>query len=269
MIFNNDISKPLDELVQTYNDNLSALVNKHAPLCTREITLRPDAPWYSEELREAKHERRRRERKWCHTKLTIHNQLYREQCRTVAKLVQSTKQSYYSAQITQCGRDQKKLFKLTRKLLGDTGKVILSPHTSPKDLAEQFSQFFSHKISTIRKTISSQNSQIETGEHDHAFQGSLLTEFHLATEDEVEKALSGAPNKSCELDPLPTWLLKQSSEQLTPLITAIVNKSLATSHVPASFKKAVVRPLLKKPDLNPDVLKNYCPVQPALHIEDT
>ena len=45
-----------------------------------------------------------------------------------------------------------------------------------------------------------------------------------------------------------------------PLITAIINKSLATSVVPACFKRAVVRPLLKRPGLDKEVLNNYRPV---------
>ena len=46
---------PLEELVDAYNTNLKALMDKHAPLCTKVITLRPNAPWSSDELREAKH----------------------------------------------------------------------------------------------------------------------------------------------------------------------------------------------------------------------
>ena len=45
-----------------------------------------------------------------------------------------------------------------------------------------------------------------------------------------------------------------------PLITAIINKSLATSVVPACFKRAVVRPLFKRPRFDKDVLNNYRPV---------
>ena len=45
-----------------------------------------------------------------------------------------------------------------------------------------------------------------------------------------------------------------------PLITAIINNSLATSVVPACFKRAVVRPLLKRPGLDKEVLNNYRPV---------
>jgi hypothetical protein len=55
---------------------------------------------------------------------------------------------------------------------------------------------------------------------------------------------------SCELDPLPTKLLKPCLDHVLPLITDIVNKSLSEQCVPASFKQAIVRPLLKKPNLD-------------------
>jgi hypothetical protein len=198
--------RPLVELVEAYNSNLSTILDKHAPLCTRIITLRPHAPWYTEEIRAAKHERRRRERKWRQSKLVVHHQLYKEQCKTVAKLVLSTKQSYYSDQIGQCGRNQKHLYQITKKLLGDSGKVVLPTHTSPHELADQFSEFFSSKIAKIREDIPDQSSSVLT---EKAFSGTPLHEFAPATEDEVRKMLLSAPAKSSELDPLPTWLLKQ------------------------------------------------------------
>ena len=42
-----------------------------------------------------------------------------------------------------------------------------------------------------------------------------------------------------------------------PIITKIVNTSKAEAHVPAFYKEAVLRPLLKKPGLDADELKNY------------
>jgi hypothetical protein len=54
-----------------------------------------------------------------------------------------------------------------------------------------------------------------------------------------------------ELDPLPTKLLKAGLDHVLPSITDIVNKSLSEQCVPASFKQAIVRPLLKKPNLSP------------------
>jgi hypothetical protein len=45
-----------------------------------------------------------------------------------------------------------------------------------------------------------------------------------------------------------------------PVITAMVNKSLNEMSVPTAFKQAIVRLLLKKPGLNMNNLKNYRPI---------
>ena len=69
-----------------------------------------------------------------------------------------------------------------------------------------------------------------------------------------------SPTKSCTLDPIPTFLLKECITELLPIITAIVNASLRSTKVPSTFKNAVITPLLKKASLDPDVLSNYRPV---------
>ena len=69
-----------------------------------------------------------------------------------------------------------------------------------------------------------------------------------------------SPAKSFELDPLPTWLLKECIAELVPTITDIVNMSLRDSLMPKSLKTALIRPLLKKTGLDSDILKNYRPV---------
>ena len=69
-----------------------------------------------------------------------------------------------------------------------------------------------------------------------------------------------SPNKSCEQDPTPTWLLKCCLTELLPLITTLVNKSLTTGSFPEDFKLALIKPHLKKQTLDLDLLKNYRPV---------
>jgi hypothetical protein len=95
---------------------------------------------------------------------------------------------------------------------------------------------------------------------EHEFEGEHLHVLSPATLDEVRKIILKAPSKSCELDPLPTHLLKQCLDTLAPVITRLVNMSLVESSVPSTFKKAVARPLLKKPSLDKEVLNNYRPV---------
>ena len=65
---------------------------------------------------------------------------------------------------------------------------------------------------------------------------------------------------TCELDPLPSKQFQQCLPSFVPVMTAITNKSLAEGTVPTSLKKALVRPLLKKPSLDQNVLQNCRPV---------
>ena len=56
-----------------------------------------------------------------------------------------------------------------------------------------------------------------------------------------------SPLKCGSLDPMPTFLLRQHVELLTPYVTAIVNASLSQGRLPDSQKHAIILLLLKKP----------------------
>ena len=73
-----------------------------------------------------------------------------------------------------------------------------------------------------------------------------------------------APSKFGELNPLPSWLLKECLDELSPIVTCIANASLSNAIVPLSLKTALIRRLLKKPGLDKKVLKNYRPVSKVL-----
>ena len=73
------------------------------------------------------------------------------------------------------------------------------------------------------------------------------------------------PFKSCELDPIPTEILKEIIPQHSPLITAQVNSSLEMGIFPSSLKEAFLRLLLKKPNLEL-TKKNYRPVSNLAYI---
>ena len=69
-----------------------------------------------------------------------------------------------------------------------------------------------------------------------------------------------SPTKSCTLDPIPTFLLKEVVDDLLPFLTAMVNTSLREGYLPGSQKNAVVSPLLKKSSIDSVEIKNYRPV---------
>ena len=89
---------------------------------------------------------------------------------------------------------------------------------------------------------------------------SVLSSLKPATSDEIAKLIKNSAPKSCDIDPIPTLLLKLCQDELLPVITHIVNTSLSCSTVPKQLKLAFIRPLLKKLLLDPEVLKNFRPV---------
>ena len=86
-----------------------------------------------------------------------------------------------------------------------------------------------------------------------------FNEFETIDENTVLKLIKVSKTKSCELDPAPTALLKQYTEVLVPSVHCIITTSLSHGHFTDNLKKAILRPLLKKSNLDLN-FKNYCPV---------
>lgn len=59
----------LDALVRSYNTTLSKATDRHAPLKTKTMAVRPAVPWYNNKINTAKRLRRKAERIWRKTKL--------------------------------------------------------------------------------------------------------------------------------------------------------------------------------------------------------
>jgi hypothetical protein len=64
-----------------------------------------------------------------------------------------------------------------------------------------------------------------------------------------------APCKHSELDPLPTWLLKQCSHALAPFLTALFNLSIASATFPVKHEVCDSRAFAEIDNLNVDELK--------------
>ena len=89
---------------------------------------------------------------------------------------------------------------------------------------------------------------------------SVFSDFRTVTEADVIVVIMNAPSKQCELDPIPTWLLKKCVTFLAPFLTVFFNQSLSDGIMPDCMKIDMVTPLLKKHNLDPTDLSNYRPV---------
>ena len=185
-------------------------------------------------------------------------QEYRTECNTVNALLDEAHRNYYHDKLSNV-TNQKDTYQIANGLLfGDKVSALPTADSIP-ELAERFSTYFSDKIRLIRQDLDSQNS-IKSDDSYKPDIKHILDEFSPATDTEISKIIKACASKSCELDPIPTWLLKLCLNELLPFITHIVNLSLSTSEVPPRLKLALIVPLIKKLLLDPEVLKNFRPV---------
>ena len=66
--------------------------------------------------------------------------------------------------------------------------------------------------------------------------------------------------KSCELDPLPPFIITDILDDIAPFFLYLFNRSLSEGCIPASQKRALVFPALKKPNLDPNLCQNFRPI---------
>ena len=243
-------SNDLEELVESYTQSQKI----------RLITVRPCAAWYTDEIADAKKRRRRAERRWRCTKDPDDRLIYVKACKSVNSLIYRAK---YATVFSENKGNQKVLFTTVNKLLHRNSGKVLPSSTSDINLAEQFADFFTNKVSAIHKGLTESTMNLHCNPSSEKVLcvslSSTLSEFKLLSSGDIEEIIKSSPSKSCSLDPIPTTLLKDHLCVLLPLITRIVNLSLG-SLFPSSLKKSIISPLLKKPSLDPDVMNHYRPV---------
>ncbi len=84
--------------------------------------------------------------------------------------------------------------------------------------------------------------------------------FRTVIKENLLQIISQLNSSSGCLDSIPTVFLKKVLHILIDYVLDIVNNSLETGIFPNAFKKAVVKPLLKKPNLDYSLLNNYRPI---------
>ncbi|XP_071803691.1 uncharacterized protein [Asterias amurensis] len=159
--------------------------------------------------------------------------------------------------------NQKIIFRTVNKLLG--GSEIALPSTTPDatSLCNRFSNYFADKVATIRNDLEDQAlhlPQEKTTPIPYRNCSSQLADLRPSNPIELLKIIKDSPSKSCSLDTIPTDILKQSVEAHLPILLSLVNTSSITGTFPTNLKKAVITPILKKPNLDKEHLSNYRPV---------
>ena len=132
----------------------------------------------------------------------------------------------------------------------------LSSSASLSSLPQSFATFFSNKIHKLHTSILT-GSTTPSPHFPPFFKPPDSSFFILQLLS--PGPLSRPPDISCNLDPIPTKLLKKCKIALLPN-NNIINLSLSTGIFPGEFKNCSVHPKLKKHNLDKENLSNYRPI---------
>ena len=109
-----------------------------------------------------------------------------------------------------------------RRKVVNKNQLMYPHHTDSATLSNRFSAFFHNKIQSIKANIMIDTSIPPLTEL--RYTGPRLAVFQPVITIEVHKLILSTPNKSCDLDPIPTTLLKQCCAELLPITIMYYNQ---------------------------------------------
>ncbi|TWW78147.1 putative RNA-directed DNA polymerase from transposon X-element [Takifugu flavidus] len=144
-------------------------------------------------------------------------------------------------------------------------RPLSGPSSFQGSYGEDFMSFFTDKVLAIRQkanqaipTIGPSPDVLTVGTY--RFSNEPLNSFTPIYFSEASSLIQKSKTTTCLLDPIPTNLLKDVLPLIGSSILDHINGSLVSGYVPRSYKVAVIKLLLKKTSLDPDVLANYRPI---------
>lgn len=214
------------------------------------------APWFNDTTQTCKRKCRKLERKWRMTNLEVHRLAWDNSIAKDKHSLSGAKMAYYSHLLNSNKNNPRFLFdtvaRLTRKH---------RPSNSAPFSANDFNEFFVNKIDSIRNKITSIAQPVTQGSGylvmfhiSETKANSILSNFNTIILETFTNLVISSKSTTCVLDVIPTKLFKELLPILAPPMLNIINHSLSTGLVPYAFKTAIINLLLKKTDLNPEVL---------------
>jgi hypothetical protein len=250
-------SDPEEGVVNFYRW-LEGIVERRVPR-KRVRTGKKFKPWRDEELRGLLRKRRNAERYWRKHGTEDAKRRFNDLKKLYGNMDKEKRSLFIKEDLDAVKGDPKKLQNKLQKLLGKA-ETILPETTSSKNLADDFSQFFSSKVTKIRDQVNEEQQQAGDFEEPGRTCHSTWKEFREISEEELVAIVKSMSSKHCDLDPLPTWVVKECIRDLAPVLTSMVNHSLQQSTVAESLQKAIVFPTIKNMYGDREALSNYRPV---------
>lgn len=251
----------VNELVDLFNIKTKNVIDAIAPMKVKVVAGKKRSPWRNALLvRTEKRECRRAERRWRKTNLQVHYEIYKERLRIYNFNLKNAREAFFSEIIAKNNNNARALFTTVDRLTNPP--VSVAPELLSARACNEFSTFFTDKILKIRQSLSPSTLGPE---HLQASCPTKLapytmTQFNRINHKILEDIIEHLKSSSCCLDILPTNFFKRVYDCLASDLLLITNTSLLSGIFPQALKTAVIKPLLKKNNLDVSQMNNYRPI---------
>ena len=139
------------------------------------------------------------------------------------------------------------LFGKFNNILHRTANRFLPTSSPLSALPQLFATYVSDKISTLHFNLLTNPSStpVHSLPPSQLLYSTLLHSFTPATLLEIDNLLSQSSDSYCDLNPVPTTVLKKISNAISPTVLSIINLSITTVTFHSNLKSSIISPLLK------------------------
>ena len=249
----------VDFLLDSFNSKVKGVIDDIAPVKVRKKSGRQKAPWRnSTAVQNMKRQCRKAERMWRKTKLVVHYNIYKDSLHAFNMELGKARQTFFSNIINSNLNNTRTLFATVERLTNPPSQIPSEMLSDSK--CSEFASFFSEKINNIRKVISTSLSCTGVRQIKPPEKVVTMSDFKEIDGKILEETVQHLKTSTCALDTLPTSFFKSVLNSLEADLLEVVNASLLSGSFPNSLKTAVVKPLLKKSNLDKTILSNYRPI---------
>ena len=250
--------------ITNFNNVLLYLLDKHAPSKVKYINDNK-IHWFNETNLKAKKEMRKYERLYKISKSDSSFDSYIISRKYFKKSILIAKKEYYHNKFIEIKNNTHLIYKTANNILGRKPKATLPDLQSDK-LSNMFADFFIQKIKKIRNSITNSTiyynhiSTHTTNLNDNINPISCSLSIFISPSTSKIARLLQCLKTSSPNDPIPLILMKVLATTLSSYICDIISSSLNNSFVHPDLKHAIISPIIKKHNIDYNILSNYRPI---------
>ena len=255
----------LEEMVNFLTNKINNAIEKNIPLITKKLTKKMENVWFTKGLQKSKLKLRQLEKKYARDQSIYNRQTLIDYNKTYKSLIRKAKNNYYNKKLNDAWGNGREQWQIINDICGRASKdsnIIKSLKINnvntvdSKKMADAFCQFFATIGDNISKKYHTDDeylSQVNNSKCNHSFQ------LKPTSISRTKKFISSLKNKSSSGDDgISNKTLKSIKDEISRPLTYIINKSMATSSYPTSWKISKCFPLYKKNERN--LITNYRPI---------